>query len=83
MVLLTKEEEEMKKMIRRLERYIKKKKLTVNVDKSKIMRFRKGRGRRKEGEWRWKGERIEEVKKFKYLGYTFQRNGQQGNTSER
>lgn len=27
--------------------------------------------------WRWKGKRIEEIKKFRYLGYRVQRNGGQ------
>jgi len=28
-------------------------------------------------EWRWKGERMEEVKEYTYLDYTLQRNGGQ------
>jgi len=28
-------------------------------------------------DWRWKGKKIGEVKEFKYLDYTFQRNGGQ------
>lgn len=36
----------------------------VNVEKTKIMRFRKGGGRIKKMEWRWKGKQIEEVKEF-------------------
>jgi len=27
--------------------------------------------------WRWKGKKLEEVKEYKYLGYTAQRNGRQ------
>lgn len=38
------------------------------------MRFRKGESRSKV---RWKNKMIEKVKKFKYLGYTLQRNGGQ------
>ncbi|KYN19072.1 hypothetical protein ALC57_08604 [Trachymyrmex cornetzi] len=41
------------------------------------MRFRKRGGRSSKMDWRWKGKRIEEVKKFKYLGYTLQKNGGQ------
>jgi len=26
-------------------------------------------------EWWWKGEKLEEVKEFKYLRYVFQKNG--------
>lgn len=76
-VLVAKEEEDMAEMMRRLERYLKGKKLRLNTEKSKIIRFRKGGGRSKEVVWKWKGERIEEVKDIKYLGYTVQRTGRQ------
>ena len=45
-------------------------KLRLNIDKTKIMRFRKKGGRKREWIGRWKGVKIEEVKEFKYLGYT-------------
>jgi hypothetical protein len=35
-----------------MEKYMRRKKLTVNVEKSKMMVFRKGVGRRKINEWR-------------------------------
>ncbi|XP_068991496.1 trichohyalin-like [Neodiprion pinetum] len=76
-VLLAESEEEMEVMIRKLERYMDRKRLTVNVGKLKIMRFRKGGGRRKNIDWRWKGKRIEEVKEFSYLGYRVKCNGGQ------
>lgn len=40
-----------------------------------VIRFRKGGGRSKKADWRWKWKKIEEVKEFRYLGYTIQRNG--------
>lgn len=49
--------------------------LELNVEKSKMMRFRKRSGREKKVKWRWKRKVIEEIKKFTYLGYTMQRNG--------
>ncbi|XP_011883922.1 PREDICTED: golgin subfamily A member 6-like protein 22, partial [Vollenhovia emeryi] len=67
----------MRSMMERLERYLDRKGLTLNSGKTKIMRFRAEGGRRKEIDWRWKGERIEEVKEFGYLGYKLQRNGGQ------
>lgn len=70
-VLLAEEKGRMKSMIERLERYLDKKWLTLNM-KTKVMRFRKGRKRMKKIDWRWKG-----VKEFVYLGYTFKRNGRQ------
>jgi len=71
------QEDEMRAMVARFERYIRGKGLIVNVGKSKMMRFGKGRGRMKKVSWRWEGKVIEEVKKFNYLGYVFQKNGKQ------
>jgi hypothetical protein len=51
-----------------MEKYMRRKKLTVNIEKSKMMVFRKGGGRRKINEWRWERDKIEEVEEFKYLG---------------
>lgn len=42
-VVLAKEEEEMRSMMERLERYLERKKLELNI--KKIIRFRKGGGR--------------------------------------
>lgn len=50
-----------------------KKKDEVNVMKTKIMVFRKDRGRRKKTNWKWE----EKVREIKYLGYTFQTNNRQ------
>ncbi|KMQ86416.1 hypothetical protein RF55_14592 [Lasius niger] len=74
-VLISKEEDGMRSMIERLEGYLERKGLELNVGKLKIMRFRKGSGRERVVNWRWKGKMIEEVKEFTYLGYTVQRNG--------
>lgn len=76
-VLLAEGANEMRSMLERLERYLNKKKLELNADKTKIMTFRKGRGTLSKRHWRWKGKKMEEVKKIKYLGYTLQRNGGQ------
>lgn len=48
-------------MISRLERYLEKKGLELNAKRTKIMRFRKGKGRR-EKDWRWKGKKLDKVK---------------------
>ncbi|KMQ82463.1 rna-directed dna polymerase from mobile element jockey-like protein, partial [Lasius niger] len=75
-VVMAEEEHGMKALVSRLERYLDRKGLKLNVEKTKVMRFRKG-GRKKKIDWRWKGKRIEEVKEFKYLRYTFKVNGSQ------
>jgi hypothetical protein len=69
LMVLAREEKGMKEMLGSMEKYMRRKKLTVNVEKSKMMVFRKGGGRRKINEWRWEKDKIEEVKEFKYLGY--------------
>lgn len=48
-------------MVAKLERYLDRKGLELDVGKSKMMRFRKGGRREKEFHWRWKGRRIKEV----------------------
>jgi len=73
--LLAENEEGMRGMIRCLEKYLKEKGLELNVGKTKVLRFKKGAGREKKLEWWWRGERIEEVREFRYLGFIFQRNG--------
>lgn len=49
-VLMAKEEQDMSSMISRLEEYLDKKGLTLSTEKTKIMRFRKGGGRKKKYE---------------------------------
>jgi len=73
-VLLAEDEEGMRSTIGRLEGYMEKKRLELNVNKTKI-RFWKEGG--KSWNKRWKGIKIEEVKEFTYLGYRLQKNGGQ------
>jgi len=77
MVVLAEEEGEMRSLLERLERYLGKKGLELNAEKTKVLRFREGGGRFKKMDWRWKRKKLEEVKEYKYLGYTMQRNGKQ------
>lgn len=76
-VMLSEEEQNMKAILSRLEGYLERKGLGLNPEKTKVMKFRKGGGRIKKVDWRWKGRKLEEVKEFKYLGYTLQKNGGQ------
>ncbi|XP_024886718.1 uncharacterized protein LOC112464135 [Temnothorax curvispinosus] len=50
-VLLAREEEALEKMIKRLEKYLRKRKLELNVGKSKILKFRRGGGVEREKDW--------------------------------
>ncbi|XP_024875959.1 trichohyalin-like, partial [Temnothorax curvispinosus] len=76
-VLIAEDEDQMKSLIERLEGYLGRKRLELNVGKTKIMRFRKGGERDSKRKWRWEGKELEEVREFRYLGYVFQRNGGQ------
>lgn len=58
LVLLAKNEESMKEIMRRLERYLKNKNLQLNVEKSKMVCFRKGGGGKKK-----KGKMVVERKR--------------------
>ena len=75
-VLLSEGEEAMKEMMRRLERYLKKKKLELSVEKSQMMVFRKGGKKKKTIKWKWKNAQIEEVNEVKYLGYILRSNNE-------
>lgn len=75
-VLLAEGEEEMR-IMGRLEGYLEGKKLELNVGKTKVVRFKRGEGKKDKRVWRWRGKVIEEVKEFKYLGYVMQRSGGQ------
>lgn len=74
-VLMAKGEEKLKRMLNRLEKFLRSKKLDLSSEKSKILVFGKGRGKAKKREWYWKGQRMEEVKEIKYLGFWMQKNG--------
>jgi hypothetical protein len=52
MVIVTKSEREMKEMMRNLEKYVRKKKLEVNVEKTKMMVFSKRKRKNEESEWK-------------------------------
>lgn len=48
--------------------------MVLNVDKTKIVNFNRGRGRKAKERWEYKGKEIAKVRIFKYLGYIFCRN---------
>jgi len=47
------------------------------VEKTKIIKFGKGRRSDRKEKWWWKGRELEEVKEIVYLGYRRRRNGGQ------
>jgi hypothetical protein len=61
MVIVAKSEREMKEMMRNLEKYVRKKKLEVNVEKTKMMVFNEKKRKNEESEWKWEESKIERV----------------------
>lgn len=51
------------------------KKLQLNTEKSKMICFKRGGGRRKKINCKWEGQKIEEVKELKYLEFVVTYNG--------
>lgn len=72
--ILAEEADELKKMLKILEKYVEKTKMEVNVKKTKIMVFRRGDKRKKDEGWKFKDEIIEVVNEFKYLGFLLSTN---------
>jgi len=72
--LLAKNKEVLEDMIGTFRKFLRMRKLELNVGKSKILIFNRGNNEKKEI-WKWKDERIEEVQTFKYLGFMFNRKG--------
>lgn len=77
MVLLVESGKGIVHKLEKMEGIVGRKKLEVNVEKTKVMRLRKEGGRMTEVKWRWKGKGIEEVREYSYLGFRMQRKGGQ------
>jgi len=73
-VLLAKNKEALEDMIGTFRKFLRNRKLELNVEKSKILVFNRENNEKKE-RWKWRGERIEKVQTFKYLGFMFNRMG--------
>lgn len=58
LIIMAKSEEGMKEMLKRMEKYLKRKKLYLNIEKSKMVCFRSGGGRKRRTEWKWEGQNI-------------------------
>lgn len=62
MALIAEDDESMRRMLKKMERFLKKKGLSMNVGKTKIMCFRKARDRRKHYKFEADKKEIEMVK---------------------
>lgn len=65
---------ELKDMIELLHRFVARRRIEINEDKSKIVSFDKG-SRKSALKWKVNDHTYEEVKSFVYLGMTLQQNG--------
>lgn len=74
---LAKDEEGTKGVMRKLESYLDKEGLDLNIQKTKVIRYRKGGRRWKKVSCRWKGGVVGEVREYKYLRYVVKYNGKQ------
>jgi hypothetical protein len=64
-VIVVKSEKEMKEMMKNLGKYLRKKKVVMNVEKTKIMVFNKRKGKNEDNEWNWEEKKIEQLNEFK------------------
>ena len=63
----------LQEIVERFKRYVEKKGLRIHIEKSKGMRYRKESRRWKEMEIKWRGEKVEEIREFSFLGYMMSR----------
>ena len=61
----------LQKQINELENYCEKSKLTVNMNKTKVIVFKNGGKLSKSEKWFYKGNMIEITSSYKYLGVYF------------
>jgi hypothetical protein len=57
---VAKSEREINEMMKNLEKYLRKKKLEVNVEKT-VMVFNRRKRKNEENEWNWEGRKIEQL----------------------
>lgn len=68
-VLMAENEEWLSRMLKELGKFLKRKGLELNADKTKIMCFRKAGERKREIKFEYGGKEIEIIKRFSYLRY--------------
>ena len=73
LVLLAKNKE-LNDMADKLRSFLSNRKPILREEKTKVMVFNRAKNCRKE-KWFWEGKEFEEVTCFKYLGFTFNKDG--------
>ena len=74
-ILISETSDDLKKGLDILEQYCERWKLTVNVDKTKVMIFKRGGRLARNTSFTYNGRELEIVKKFTYLGFVFTTGG--------
>ncbi|XP_043579742.1 uncharacterized protein LOC122566489 isoform X1 [Bombus pyrosoma] len=74
-VLMADREEELKEMLRRLNKFLKEAELELSTEETKIVVFKKRRNKMRQRKCKWGEEGLEEVDEIRYLGYILQKNG--------
>ena len=74
-VLFSESEEGLRKMLKSMEIYCKENELTLNTEKTKCMIFNKG-GKLLRTPFHYNNEKLENVRKFKYLGFLITPSGE-------
>ena len=72
LALITESADHLKAALSRLKEWALQNRLTVNVSKSKVMKFRKGGGYARDEIFTYNGQALEKVSDFCYLGVTLQ-----------
>lgn len=72
MVMIARNRKASMDVIDTLRKFLKRRRLELNTDKTKVVVFHKSRRERNEG-WKWKRRNMEEVRTFKHLGFTLNR----------
>ena len=73
--MFSESEEGLRKMLQTMEKYCAENELTLNTDKTKCMIFNKG-GKLLKTAFHYNGEKLENVNKFKYLGFLITPSGE-------
>lgn len=73
-VLLAENREALLDMMGTLRKFLNNINMILSEEKTKVLVFNRGRNSKKE-KWTWGGKELEETQSFKYLGFTFNRDG--------
>ncbi|XP_039309944.1 golgin subfamily A member 6-like protein 1 [Solenopsis invicta] len=73
-VLVANNREALQDMMGTFKRCLRDRKLELSAEKIKVLVFNR-KGKKRKEVWKWGNKEIEEVNKFKYLGFTFNRKG--------